>query len=163
MIACPACKSEKVRNEIAEYDDKFLGKVLINTIICDNCGFKHSDIFTEEKEEKIEIEIFVESSDDLNSVVVKSSKCSIKIPEMGIEITPGPYSESYITTIEGILERIENFLNEHANLFEKEKVKELTEKIKKMRSAEEKFHLILKDSTGISKIISQKARVKKIK
>ncbi|MCS7123220.1 MAG: ZPR1 zinc finger domain-containing protein [Candidatus Aenigmarchaeota archaeon] len=158
MVKCPVCGSENVINNTIDYSEKFFKKILISTIVCNSCGFKHSDILTEEKGESVEINFFVEEKEDLNILVVKSSKCSIEIPEIGLEITPGPYSEGYITTIEGILERIENFLYEHMHLFEQEKVKKIMEKIKEMRNGNLKFHLILKDSSGISKIFSKKAK-----
>ena len=44
-IKCPACNTENVAKSIMkEIEIPHFGKVLETTIICDSCGFKHSDI-----------------------------------------------------------------------------------------------------------------------
>jgi len=161
-ILCPVCNSKNIIHNFEEYEVSFFGKIILDTIICKDCGFKHSDILHEEKDKKIKIEFFVENAEDLNVKVIKSSKCRIIIPEIGIDITPGPYSNAYITNIEGILERIENFIKEHYNTLksmekEKNKVDEILEKIKLMRDGKIKFKVILIDYSGISKILDKKA------
>ena len=112
MLRCPVCNSEEIEQKTTKHTLTFFGDVLIDTIICKKCGYKHSDILPTKQEEPKKISLIVESEKDLNIRVVKSSRCIIKIPEIGVEIFPGPFSQSYITNVEGILERIEEFINE---------------------------------------------------
>ena len=102
---------------------------------------------------------------DLTVKVVKSSNATVKIPQLGLEVTPGSQSQGYIANVEGVLERIQDALLgiEQMKPEKKQKIKELLEKIAKMRNAKEMFTLIIEDPSGNSKIISDKAKKEKLK
>ena len=51
-------------------------------------------------------ELDVDGLDDLNSRVIRSTSGTIRIPELGIDVEPGSISDSYVTNIEGVLDRI---------------------------------------------------------
>ena len=49
-IKCPACNTENTAKSIMkEIEIPHFGKVLETTIICESCGFKHSDIIALEQ------------------------------------------------------------------------------------------------------------------
>jgi len=57
-------------------------------------------------------------------MVIKSGTTTIRIPEFGAKITPGPYSEGFITNVEGVLSKVEDHtaLREHSGKNEREAI-----------------------------------------
>ena len=47
----------------------------------------------------------VKSQADLSSRVVRSSSCTVRIPELDLEVNPGSSSTGYVSNIEGVLNR----------------------------------------------------------
>ena len=98
---------------------------------------------------------------ELNSLVIKSSHARVLIPELGVDIKPGPAAQGYITTVEGILHRIKEVLDfvcndEEVNRYECErKLKELQDFI----DGKKRFTLIMLDPSGASKIVSKSVSV----
>ena len=59
---------------------------------------------------RMRYELSVESPEDLDARVIRSTSGTIRIPEMGIIVEPGTVSDSYITNIEGVLQRVQKVL-----------------------------------------------------
>jgi len=55
----------------------------------------------------VHYEMKVKSVEDLDARVVRSTSGTIRIPELGIDIEPGAASESFVSNIEGVIERVE--------------------------------------------------------
>lgn len=161
--SCPNCG----RDLIFVYEEKdipYFGKILLNTLVCD-CGYKHADFFSMEEHEPAKYEFKIEKEDDLNVKVVRSSSCLVKIPELGIEISPSVDSEGYITNTEGILIRCEDILKDllkNLKGAKKKKAEALLKKLKKAREGKFKLTIILEDKSGNSAILSPKAKKRKI-
>ena len=49
--------------------------------------------------------LVVSSADHVNARVVRSSSCTVRISELGLEVTPGSSSTGYISNVEGVLDR----------------------------------------------------------
>ncbi len=146
-MKCPICgRDAKIINR--EHEVPHFGKVLLSTVICPHCGYKHSDIiFLEEKGEKRE-KLKVNDPRKLNYYVIRSATGRIEIPELGLELTPGPFSDGFITTVEGVLDR---FLRVARILH----AKEAEEKIKEAMEGKIPFTLIIEDPRGLSKIVQR--------
>lgn len=107
MIPCPNCgKNAKISELLKEIPN--FGKTLISTLACGECGFKFNDVMAAEFHDPKAFSVKIEKPEDLAAKIVRNSSCTIKIPELGIEIEPGPISEGYISNIEGLIERIES-------------------------------------------------------
>lgn len=105
------------------------------------------------------------STDDLDARVVRSTSGTIRIPELGVEIEPGPASESFISNVEGVLERVEKILGMVTRWEEDDKTAramELLSHIKKTRAGEYNITLIIDDPLGNSAIISKNAVSRKL-
>lgn len=157
---CPSCnkKTLKVNNTIISIP--YFGKVLDFTILCDSCGYKKADIMPLEVKEPSRYSINVESACDVNIRIVKSSTCTIKIPELGVLVEPGPLSEGYISNIEGLLSRISRVIGMGMRMGEDEerqKGQELLERINNLIDGQETVCIILEDPLGFSTISSDKA------
>lgn len=99
--------------------------------------------------------------------MVKSSEATVKIPQLKASVTPGDASEGFISNIEGILDRFQKIVEEQRDLSEeddeKKTAKNLLKKIWKIRCGDIPITVIIEDPTGNSGIISEKAKVEKLK
>mgnify|MGYP000129572320 CR=1 FL=1 len=159
-IDCPSCR-RKMRIEEYLYDMPMVGKVLIASGTCSYCGYKFSDVRLAEPRKPRKIVYDVKKPGDENALVIRASTASIKIPELGVEITPGPASRGYITTIEGIiLDVIEKtkFLCSSPDA-PKENCERKIRELEKARNVAKPFTIIIIDPEGVSAIISKKAQI----
>ena len=102
----------------------------------------------------------VEGLADLNIRVVRSSTATVRIPELGVCIEPGPMAEGFISNVEGLLERVEGvvrgLLNSEEDPAERAKYERFLRRLREAREGRTKFTLILEDPLGNSAIISEK-------
>ncbi len=161
--SCPLCSGELKTNWI-EDNIPFFGEVMHITSICE-CGFKYSDTLILSQREPIHYEMKVRSPDDLDARVVRSTSGTIRIPELGVEIEPGPASESFISNVEGVLERVEEILRMVTRWEDEDKAGralELLSIIEKARAGEYQMTLVIEDPLGNSAIIAEKAISRKL-
>ncbi len=159
MIPCPICGRE-LRITMTTYDTPFFGKVLLTSISCE-CGFKHADSVVAEFREPVRFRIRV-CKDTLFAKVIRSTSGTIRIPELGLEMEPGPASQAFITNVEGVLMRFEEIVEmaKRWNAEDEEKVRiceEILERLRRAMEGEEELTLILEDPLGNSVILSEKA------
>lgn len=112
-------------------------------------------------------EILVETSEDLDARVIRSTSGTIRIPEMGVTIEPGSVSESYITNIEGVLQRIRDVLITASRWVQGDEEKssrseELLSMLEDVIEGKRKITVIVEDPLGNSAIISKKAKATKL-
>jgi zinc finger protein len=141
-----------------EHEIPFFGGVMESVAHCSSCGYRHTDVMVLEENEPVRYILKIDK-ENISTRVVKSGRATIKIPELGIEITPGIESEGYISNVEGVLVRIEDVLT-MIKKWKKEKAykaDELLEKIKRVKEGKAKITLIIEDPSGNSAIISEKA------
>ncbi len=163
MVSCPVCGKEMRITEVP-YEIPYFGKVVLFSMIC-SCGYKFSDVILPAAEKPVRYKIKVNES-TLSARVVKSSSATIRIPELEIEVFPGPRSEGYISNVEGVLLRIENAVKT-AMLFseseeEKRKAEEILQVLEKARKGEKEITLIIEDPSGNSAIIHELAEREEI-
>ncbi len=159
MIPCPICGRE-LRITMTTYETPFFGKVLLTSISCE-CGFKHADAVVAEFKEPVRFTIKV-NKDTLFAKVIRSTSGTIRIPELGLEVEPGPASQAFITNVEGVLMRFVEIVEmaKRWNEEDEEKVKiceEILERLRRAMEGEEELTLILEDPLGNSVILSNDA------
>lgn len=160
---CPLCSGELKTNWVPD-NIPFFGEVMHITSICE-CGFRYSDTLILSQHEPMHYEMKVRSIEDLDARVVRSTSGTIRIPEIGVEIEPGPASDSFISNIEGVLERVEEILGMVTRWGEEEKTAralELQSNILKTRAGEFNITLIIDDPLGNSAIIAKNAVSRKL-
>jgi len=151
-VKCPHCSSNSVTIVQRESEIPYFGKIFETLTACSKCKFKHSSILSLEDRGPVEQEFKVKGSKDLEARVVKSQHCTIKIPELKLEITPKSASEGYITNVEGLLNRIKKVMG----TFGGKKVKELMQLIEDVKGGKETITIIVRDPSGVSKIFFDK-------
>ncbi|ALU11808.1 hypothetical protein EYM_04910 [Ignicoccus islandicus DSM 13165] len=162
VIKCPVCGEEKMKVSIYSYDMPMIGPVIIVTGKCASCGYKFVDIKTLERKGNQRIEFKVENEKDLNTLVLRSSTATLEIPELQAEISPGPISQGFLTTVEGVLHRfkdiIEFLCKDATDEKEKKECEERLKRLGEMLEGKREFTIIIKDPEGYSKIASEKAK-----
>jgi zinc finger protein len=150
LVVCPVCGKKGFQVQQILDDIPYFGEVLETFAHCKYCGYKAQDILPlGEKNYPKKQEVVVRGGKELGYRVVKGKYCSIEIPEIKLKVSPGPSSESYISNIEGVIDRIINSLNKII-VVKSEKKKELEKEIKKLedaKSGKTKIRLIFKDPT----------------
>ena len=153
---CPLCRRGDLRLSHAEEDLPGYGRVLLLTYKCEACGYKANDLIPLESRQPASYKAKIESVEDLKVKVVRASSGFIEIPELGVEIKPGPASEGYITNVEGLLVRIE----EAASTLKVEgeakgNLKAFLERLERAMRGDEAFTVIVKDPFGSSALLSE--------
>lgn len=157
---CPLCHKEIIMNW--ERDDiPYFGEVMYITACCD-CSFRFTDTMILAQKEPVHYELVIEGPEDLYAKVVRSTSGTIKVPELGITVEPGSTSESYITNIEGLLDRILGVVVSATKWVSEEPEKyehglRLQKMIHEAVDGKRKLTVIIEDPLGNSAIISEKA------
>jgi zinc finger protein len=94
--------------------------------------------------------------------MIRSSSGTVKIPELGLAMEPGPASQGFITNVEGILMRFEDIVKtaRRWNQEDAEKVvicDRILEKLKLAMEGEEELTVVIEDPFGNSMIVSDDA------
>ena len=155
---CPLCHKELLTNWVPD-NIPFFGEVMHITSICE-CGFRYSDTLILAQRKPVRYELKIKNQDDLDARVVRSTSGTIRIPELGVDIEPGPASESFVSNIEGVLDRVEEILGMVTRWGEEEKTaraSELLSILEKIKAGEYEITVIIEDPLGNSAIIAENA------
>jgi len=162
VMKCPMCGKNSLKVSIYSYNMPMIGPVIFVVGKCSECGYKFVDIKTWEAKGDQRIELKVEDEKDLNALVLRSSTASVEIPELQAELTPGPSSQGFLTTVEGVLRRFKDILEylcrDAANEKERAECEKRLQMLNEMLEGKRKFTLVIRDPEGYSKIASEKAK-----
>jgi len=157
VLNCPVCGKRTLEFIEAHSEIPFFGKIIMASWKCSNCGYRHSDVFSLEFREPSRYVLKVRRQEDLYAKVVRSSSGTIRIPELGAIIEPGPVAQGFITNVEGVLERIKDavkslfILSDDEN--EKRRCGDVLNKLELASQGKLPFTLIIEDPLGVSMII----------
>ncbi len=103
---CPQCKSDdKLRMLTMSTEIPYFGEHTQITIICDSCGWKHTDFIPSEGEKPGLWKIKVDGKEKMSARIIRSSSCTIRIESLDLEVSPGSGSSGYVSNVEGVLNR----------------------------------------------------------
>ncbi len=164
MIFCPACGKE-LNVITAIYDTPYFGKILLTSINC-QCGFKHSDSFSAQIRDPVRFKLEI-SKKTLFSKIVRSASGTIRIPELGLAMEPGPASQGFITNVEGVLIRFQEIVEmakrwNSDNQKAVERCELILDRLKNAIEGNENLTLILEDPYGNSAIIDDGVFMEKL-
>ena len=150
-LKCPVCGKKALRVGIYLYDVPYFGEVILETGRCESCGFRWTDVTLAEAGKGKRLRLRVKGDRELRALVVKSSSATIIMPELGVEIRPGPAAVGYITTVEGIVRKVlEHVPSECFN--EGSECHDVVKMLEDAADGRMKFTLILEDPMGRSGI-----------
>ena len=162
---CPICFSDEGLTMIAHTSEiPYFGEHTQLTILCPSCGWKHTDFIPAEGKKPGAFSLDIEGIDMLSVRIIRSSSCTIKIEELGLEVEPGGATTGYVSNIEGVLNRfqgaVEMMYRQAKTSNEKETIRKceaLLEKINLVKDGNLMVEITLLDPMGHSQILHENA------
>lgn len=143
------------------YEIPYFGEIMIFTAVCDSCGYRATDVMMLADQKQNRCEKVIASLDDIDAVVIRSSFGTIEIPELGVIVEP-KRGDAFITTVEGVLKRVERVVRMLSKDAEsKKRADEVLKQIEEIKLGNAQMTLIIDDPTGNSAIISTELFFKK--
>ena len=156
-IQCPICNKGTLKITSILYRVPYFDKLAMFTMACPLCNFSHNDVFSAEQRKPSRWTLKVDNPSLLRARVVRSGSGTIRFPEFGIDIEPGPTAESFITNVEGVLLRtkpvVESAIRFAETEAQKHRGREVLSMMEQAMQGELNFTLIIEDPAGISGIL----------
>ncbi|WP_230739177.1 ZPR1 zinc finger domain-containing protein [Methanooceanicella nereidis] len=161
---CPICNNP-LEMRWNQDNIPYFGDVIEISSVC-SCGFKYADTLILSQREPLRHIKRVNNERDMYVRVIRSTSGTIRIPEWGVNIEPGPASEAYISNIEGVIDRLETVVSmalKWAETSEEcERAENFLNTLKDAKEGHAEFTLIMEDPLGNSAIISDDVEVTKL-
>lgn len=159
---CPACSTE-IEYIYQTEDIPYFSGILIISARCPECGYRLVDCQLLKNAEPSRWELSIVSPADLTIRVIRSMNGIISIPELGVQIDPGPACEGFVSNVEGVLNRIDavvgSIIGWSDDPEEKDRAITIREKIGDVKTGALPVTLRIDDPTGNSAILCDRARV----
>lgn len=165
---CPQCLKDDALMMLAMSSEiPYFGEHTQITVICESCGWKHTDFIPSDGEKPGYSSLVVDNSEKCSARVVRSSSGTIRIPHLDLEVSPGGSSSGFVSNIEGVINRFEHAIASiiRGNSDDEEVLEaslELLENLKKMRAGNSDFHIEILDPRGRSQIIHDDAIIRNL-
>ena len=155
---CPQCGDGGALTMLAMNSEiPYFGEHTQITVLCSTCGWKHTDFIPSDGERPGYSSLNINNEEKTMARVVRSSSCTIRIPELDLEVSPGGSSSGYVTNIEGVLNRfetaIETIIRGDDDDENREIARRILEKIQLVKAGKISIILELLDPRGRSQII----------
>jgi len=158
---CPVCGRANLVSRSVPLDLPYFGEALQTTLRCEDCGYRHADLLLTRTREPRRVSLRVDHPDRLNARVARSASCTVRIPELGARMDPGPRSEAFVTNVEGLLHWFRDAaLGAKALASSKRARADAARAVVRLDECTEGrrlFTLILEDSTGNSDVLHEDA------
>ena len=160
---CPQCLKEDALTMLSMSSEiPYFGEHTQITVICESCGWKHTDFIPSDGEKPGYSSLVVDNSEKCSARVVRSSSGTIRIPELELEVSPGGSSSGFVSNVEGVIKRFEDAVGSilRGNADDEKIVKaslELLESLSYMKSGSSDLLIELLDPRGRSQIIHNDA------
>ena len=164
---CPQCSVEESLTMLTISSEiPYFGEHTQITVLCDKCGWKHTDFIPSDGGKPGFSSLVIDSEKKNSARVVRSSSCTIRIPELDLEVSPGGSSSGYVTNIEGVIKRFENaietIIRGSDEDQESEIARQILERLRMVKEGEENVRLELLDPRGRSQIIHHDAESREL-
>ena len=164
---CPQCSVEESLTMLTISSEiPYFGEHTQITVLCDTCGWKHTDFIPSDGEKPGFSSLVIDSEKKNAARVVRSSSCTIRIPELDLEVSPGGSSSGYVTNIEGVMKRFENaietIIRGSDEDQESEIARQILERLRMVKEGGGNVRLELLDPRGRSQIIHHDAESREL-
>ncbi len=103
---CPACGTPDVLSMYSLTEEiPYFGEHTQVTLSCAECGWRQTDFIPAQERDPCAWSLEVNEPSQLAVRVVRSSSGTVRIPELGLEVSPSNHSTGYVSNIEGVLQR----------------------------------------------------------
>ena len=131
------------------------------TVMCSKCGWRHTDFIPSDGEKPGYSSLVVDSMDKVAARVVRSSSCTIRIPDLELEVSPGGSATGFVTNIEGVIRRFEDAVRiatrDSDDKGSNETAKHILETLAMAKDGERRLRVELLDPRGRSQIIHEES------
>lgn len=111
-LPCPICASTGNVNMIAHVDEiPYFGEHTQVTILCHDCGWRQTDFIPAEGKKAGGWSLVIDDEEKMRARVIRSSSCTVSIPELDLEVKPGSNATGYVSNVEGVLHRFQEIIN----------------------------------------------------
>ena len=165
---CPICSSDdSLSLNVHTSEIPYFGEHTEMTLICSDCGWRHTDFIPSEGQKATLCSFQIDSLEHMSIRVVRSSSCTVRIVELGLEVEPGDNATGYISNIEGVLNRFSDAIgivmrgairDGEEGIEQVKSCKELLERIDRIKNGKESAELLLLDPNGHSQILHKSAK-----
>ena len=105
-ISCPMCSSDGSVRMMTHVDEiPYFGEHTQVTVLCKSCGWRQTDFIPAEGKKPGLSRLIISKPEHIRSRVVRSSSCTVRIPELDLEVNPGTASTGYVSNVEGVIDR----------------------------------------------------------
>ena len=105
-IPCPMCTAEGQLKMMTHVDEiPYFGEHTQVTVICNSCGWRQTDFIPADGKKPGKSSLLVCNPSHIRSRVIRSSSCTVRIPELDLEVSPGSASTGYVSNVEGVIDR----------------------------------------------------------
>ena len=157
---CPNCGRRPLSLRSLELDLPYFGGALQTTLVCAACGYRHADLLLTRRGPPVRLTLRVERPDELSARVARSSSGTVRIPELGALMEPGPRAEAFVSNVEGVLRKfLEVVEGQEAaadDAGDRSRIRAVRTRILGMLGGQEPFTFILEDPTGNSEILDDR-------
>lgn len=138
----------------------YFGEGMETTLRCEACGFRHADFMILTQKDPIRLTFAANGEESLRVRVIRSNSGTIRIPELGFAAEPTPLSESFVSNVEGVLERARDVLHTAMEFHGEDPQKrsllnEYLAKLDLFINGRAPFTLIIDDPFGNSAIVDE--------
>jgi len=155
-VTCASCGRDTLEvREIYSEIPRF-GRMVMVSMLCSRCGYRVNDSVSLEGKGPRRIEFKVLGPSDLSARLIRSQTSHITVPELGLELKPGPRSEAFITNVEGLLERflqVAEQLESTSGRGKGKKTEASSHRIRRAMDGGMPFTVIVDDDMGNSAVI----------
>ena len=165
---CPICHSQAgLTLTVHTSEIAYFGEHTEMTLMCDECGWRRTDFIPSEGKKPSVWSLIVNSAEQMSTRVVRSSSCTVRVVELGLEVEPGDNASGYISNVEGVLKRFEDAIGiilrsaiseGEEGIGQVEACQELIGRLSRVREGEDSVELLLLDPMGHSQILSDQAK-----
>ncbi|NPD89668.1 MAG: ZPR1 zinc finger domain-containing protein [Asgard group archaeon] len=154
---CPVCRSDNTKVTQKIVNLPHFPQLWLFNLLCNDCNYKHNDFLNLSVKEPIKYIYHAENKDDYTTKIVRAANGTLRFPQIGAIIEPGPSANGFISNIEGILRDIQQKAQHLLrDATKKEEIKRIGNYIKLLDEYIEQNHpidIVVEDPFGNSSII----------
>lgn len=159
--ACPVCGHEPLTLRSLDLELPYFGGALQTTLLCGACGYRHGDLLLTRHRQPLRITLRVEHPDQRSARVARSSSGTVRIPELGASMEPGPRAEAFVTNVEGVVRKFLDIVRGQEAVADspaaRDRLAAVRARIEGMIEGREPFTFVLEDPTGNSEVLHKDA------
>jgi zinc finger protein len=144
-----------------DLDLPYFGGALQTTLLCPACGYRHGDLLLTRRGEPVRFTLRAVRPEHRSARVARSSSGTVRIPELGASLEPGPRADAFVSNVEGVLRKFLDVVQGQEAVADtardRKRLRGVHARIQRLIDGVEPFTFILEDPTGNSLLVHEDA------